>query len=302
MGRINRRNMFKVLGIGVASAVAGHLYFNNESKEPAPVREGKVLCDFHAHPTHKESVDTIVERLSSPGLVGLTVKDIDASGTAVLRYEQALDLLPKGSFYETDKGRVAKMGQGYFARTQEIQVGKHHLLVLGWEGKDYFPNMENIDEAVRKIHEKKGIAVLNHPFALVIGQNVRMPNSDEERGEIRHAYGCVDEVETKNAYCIKLVPGIIDMQPANHNAEQLRRDEFPHFNGMEASDCHRRWSQIKIVGNYIPQAVVESGMDGIKSAIKARNFERLGDSGPYISRGSFTLGMGRDIITSLFGI
>ena len=55
--------------------------------KPAPQQLGKVLYDFHAHPTHKANLKEILETLQSPGLVGLTVKDIDKSGRDILRYE-----------------------------------------------------------------------------------------------------------------------------------------------------------------------------------------------------------------------
>src|SRR3989344_8132364 len=133
MVKFNRRKMLKILaGAAVVGGIASKFYFFNEPMTQASVREGQVLCDLHAHPTHKAGLDEIVTGLSSPGLVGLTVKDIDATGKDVLRYEQALDILPSGSYTEIDKGRVARIGQGYFARTQEIQVGKHHILAVGW--------------------------------------------------------------------------------------------------------------------------------------------------------------------------
>ncbi len=297
--KITRRKLV-VLGLGAATGASLGRYLNNTDMKQAPIHEGMVLCDLHAHPTHKVHLDTLVEALSSPGMVGLTVKNIDESGKDILRYEQALDVLPAGSFTELDKGRLAKCGKGYFARTQEIRVGKHHLLVVGWRG-GYFPNFENIDDAVKKIHEQDGIAILNHPFALVLGQNVRLPESDAERDEIRDAYGCVDEVETFNAYCIDLIPLIVAMKQANRDAENLRREEFPHFRGTAGSDCHRRWAQVKIAGIYIGTRAVESGMDGIKGAITNGEFERLGDSetGPYVSRGSFILGMGGDMLATL---
>lgn len=280
------------LGMG-ASLVGGLVYVRDENMEQAAEINGKVLCDFHAHPTHRADLDTIMNGLSSPGLVGLAVKDIDQSGKDILRYEQALDILPSGSFTEIDKGRLSRCGKGYFARTQEIQVGIHHVLALGWEGTDYFSNYETMKEAVDIIHSRKGIAILNHPFALVVGAQVRLPNSEEEEKLIQKAYGFVDEVEVHNGYCIDLIPGLLAMKDANRKAEALRQTEFPKFTGTASSDCHRRWEQIKMMGIYIPQVQIENGMDGIKNAIVKGDFTRLGDSeaGPYISRSSFLQGV-----------
>jgi hypothetical protein len=258
-----------------------------------------VLADLHAHPTHKASLGTIVKTLSSPGLVGLTVKNIDKSGKDILNYEQALDLLPSPSFEEIDRGRLAKIGDGYFARTQEMQVGWHHVLALGWQG-DYFPNFETIDEAVVKIRSMGGIAILNHPYTLIKGQDMSLPENQEEEQMIREAYSKVDEVETHNAHNIDLLPfGRLAMKESNRRAEKLRKEEFDYFKGTAASDCHRLWSQVKKTGIYIDREIVENGIDSIKGAIKEGNFVNLGDSetGPYVSRTSFVRGILGDMIS-----
>ncbi len=293
-----------LIGTGAAVAASGvaYRYLNDQKMQPALVEAEKILCDLHAHPTHRADLDVIIDSLSSPGLVGLAVKDIDKSGRDVLRYEQALDILPPTSFTELDNGRLAKCGEGYFARTQEIQVGKHHVLAVGWEGNTYFPNYGTIEEAVSEIHARKGIAILNHPFALVVGHNVRLPNSKEEEELIRKAYDCVDEVEVHNAYCIDLVPSVIAMKQANTKAEALRKEEFSYFTGTASSDCHRIWEQVKLVGIYIDQSVIENhGTDGIKGAIVNGKFQRFGDSraGPYLSRWSFAKGLTGDMLSLL---
>lgn len=268
----------------------------------ALVKEGKVLCDLHAHPTHKADIEIIVQILSSPGLVGLTIKDIDNSGRDILRYEQALDILPSGSFTEIDKGRLAKCGEGYFARTQEIRVGIHHVLAVGWEGKEYFKNCETMAYAVSEIHERKGIAILNHPFALVVEDKIRLPVTEEERELIRTAYRSVDEVETHNAFCIDLIPSFMAMKRANVLAEELRQKEFPHFTGTASTDCHRLWEQVKLAGIYLDQSSLEKqGTEGMKEAIVKGNFQRLGDAatGPYVGRWSFVKGVMGDLISLL---
>lgn len=268
----------------------------------APEINGKVLCDLHAHPTHKASLDEIVKAVSTPGLVGLTVKDIDKSGKDILRYEQALDWLEGEPLTEIDNGQLAKCRDGYFARTQEIQVGMHHLLIIGWEGRNYFPNYETIDEAMKEINACKGMGILTHPFALIAGQQIRLPNSPEEEELIRKAYSAVDEVETYNGHCLDIIPGLLAMNKANALAENLRQNEFPHHTGTAGSDCHRRWEQVKVVGIYIDQKVIETaGTVGLKTAIAKGNFTRFGDSsaGPYISRWSWMRGIGGDYFSLL---
>lgn len=59
------------LSLGSAAALAGVTYLRDESMSPAPIREGKVLCDFHAHPCKNNDLDDLVARLGTPGLVGL---------------------------------------------------------------------------------------------------------------------------------------------------------------------------------------------------------------------------------------
>ncbi len=268
--------------------------------EQTLIPEFGVLCDFHAHPTHKAPIEEILEKLQEPGLVGLTVKDIDASGKDILRYEQALDLLPSNSFKEIDKGRLAKLGKGYFARTQEIQVGMHHLLALGWQG-DYFPNYENIEDAVREIHARNGIAILNHPFSLIVDQSIRLPKSQEEYEIIRRAYALVDEVEVHNAHNINLVPHFMDMRKSNRMAQELRQNEFQRFKGTVSSDCHRRWEQVKITGICLEENSVSKGMESIKENILRGNFTYCADAakGPYVSRISFLRGILGDMLALL---
>ena len=280
--------------------MGGNYYLETETMNPAPQKEGKILCDLHAHPTLKANLEDIVNALQSPGMVGLTVKDIDRSGKDILRYEQALDLLPSKSFQEIDKGKLAKCGQGYFARTQEIQAGLHHVLALGWESAQYFPNFNTLKEAVKEIHAHKGIAILNHPFALAVDHNIRLPKSREEEELIQTAYGSVDEIEVHNAYCIDLIPKVLAMKDANRRAEELRLREFPTFIGTAGSDCHRRWNQVKITGIYLDKSRIEQkGMEGVKEAIIQGNFTRWGDAeaGPYVSRGGFLLGVAGDMLS-----
>lgn len=238
--------LLSVAGAAVAGATASYFFLNNEPMAPAPQKDGKVLCDIHAHPTHKESLEEITSRLATPGMVGLTVKNIDKSGEDILTYEIAAERLGK-QCTELDPGRLAKIGKGYFCRTQELLVGLHHVLAIGWQG-DYFPNYNTIEDAVTAIHNQQGIAILTHPFALASGSGMALPQTHQEQELIRRAYRSVDEVEVHNAFCIDLFPKILAMRQANEQAELLREIEFPQFKGTYGGDCHRQWNQIKLGG------------------------------------------------------
>ena len=111
--------MLLELGLGVlATGTAGYFYLNDQPLQPAPTKEGKVLCDFHAHPSKKNKLEDILGMLGSPGLVGLAAKYIDKSGEDILVYEEAVDIKrvkTDPSFAEITPGKLARYKQGYFA-------------------------------------------------------------------------------------------------------------------------------------------------------------------------------------------
>lgn len=91
---ITRRKMLLQLGLDtLAVGTASYFYVNDQPMKLAPLLEGKVLCDFHTHPSKKNSLDNIVGMLGSPGLVGLAAKYIDKSGEDILVYEEAVDIM-----------------------------------------------------------------------------------------------------------------------------------------------------------------------------------------------------------------
>ncbi len=195
-------------------------------------------------------------------------------------------MLPSGLLTEIDPGKLARCGDGYIARTQEVRAGRQHLLVLDWEG-DYFPSYNSIEVAVNEIRSRNGIIILNHPFALEGKRVLTLPKTEEEAQLVEKAYCLVDEVEVHNALCINIVPFFYDLREINELAEKLRREKFAHFKGVANSDCHHYPDQLKIVGIYIDQALIEvKGMGGIREALLSKDFIRLGDpsEGPYSSR------------------
>jgi len=295
---VSRRKFLKRAGITTAVlTTSSYLYLDNEKMEQAPVLPGKVFCDLHSHPSNDYSIDDLMETLGSPGLTGLALKHWTEDKQDILTYEQALDLLPSSEIKEIDKGKVAHCGQGYIARTQEILAGRHHLLAVGWNG-DYFPDYQSIEKAVKDIHFRDGIAILNHPYAITGRKMLRLPKSSEEESLIRKAYSLVDEVETHNSFCVNILPYAFDYRKMNENAETLRQTDFPHFKGTASSDCHHYLDQVKLAGIYIDQNRIETkGMAGIKEAILSGDFIRFGNAeeGPYVSRYNLLKVVLRDI-------
>src|SRR3989344_4361647 len=250
---------------GMAAAPASYFYLHDHSMKPAPQREGKVLCDFHAHPSKKNKLDDIVDMLGSPGLVGLAAKYLDKSGEDILLYEEAVDIKrikTDPTFVEITSGKLAKYKHGYFARTQEVKADVFHLLAIGCE-KDYLQHHDyvSIEEAVKDIHTRQGIAIFNHPFFVSRGGLLVQFANEEEKEKIKQGYEIVDEVELHNAFCINLVPFVAWANKANKLAEELVAGD--NYHGMAGSDCHRELKQVKIVGNYISEKIIEEqGMAG----------------------------------------
>lgn len=297
--------MLLELGLGALAVGTGSYFMlNDQPMKPAPVREGKVLCDFHTHPSKKNKLEEIVSRLGSPGLVGLAAKYIDKSGEDILVYEEAVDIARikhDPTFAEITPGKLAKYKQGYFARTQEVKADVFHLLAIGWEG-DYLQHHDytSIDEAVQDIHSRKGIAVFNHPYFVSRGGLLVQIANVGEILRMKSGYKLVDEVEVHNAFCINLAPAVAWARKANAFAQ--KSINHSPFKGMAGSDCHRELLQVKIVGNYIDQMIIDNhGMEGIKQAIKSGQFVRYGtyDFGPYVSRWSWMKGVVGDVLAAL---
>lgn len=258
--------------------------------QPAPVKEGKILADLHAHPGNRYGRDKVIQMLSSPGLIGLTHINDE---TRILSYETAITL---SGVKEIDKGRLAEINvggkKGYFMRTQEVIAGFAHLLALGFEG-EYLPNYDDPRQAVEEIHQRNGLTVLNHPFvAPNAGARVvkyRFINRPEKE-TIMELCEMVDEIEVFNAQMINPTNGfIIPKIRANSWAGELARGK--RCRGMASSDAHFCLEQAKICGIYLDLEGL--CLDKIKEDIKKGSFEKYGDAkeGPYVSRWSFICGM-----------
>ncbi|MBI2666707.1 hypothetical protein HYX13_03790 [Candidatus Woesearchaeota archaeon] len=284
---MNRRTFFELSIAGLITACTGsYFYLANEEMHSAPLRNEKVLCDLHAHPSSENDLTSILQMLGSSGLVGLAAR-VGKDNENILSYEKAVELVYRDySFKEITPGKLAQYDGGYFARTQEIVAGIHHLLAVGWDG-DYFPYYDTLEEAVQKIHARNGIAILNHPFIVDEGKFIMKLAQEQHLPAIRNAYQWIDEVEVHNASSIDLLPFFFPMKSANSLARELA--DFYGHQGVAASDCHRDVRQVKRSGIYVQQRVIEEeGMEGLKHAIAMGEFERFD---AYVSRWSFFKGM-----------
>ncbi|MFH0797934.1 MAG: hypothetical protein V1906_00830 [Candidatus Woesearchaeota archaeon] len=284
---MNRRRFMVALGVGALCALGVERYLNNETMRKAPVREGKIIADLHAHPANYKSNEKTLEMLCSHGLVGLSYW---LGAKTILNYE-----LVCGRFSnlvsEIDRGMLASIrspgGDSYFARSQEIECGAHHVLAVGFEG-DYLPNFNDARKAVEAIHRRNGIAILNHPY--ITPQNkfarYRFINSGEEE-KVRELCQMVDEVEIFNAQCINPTLGIMvpNMKKANALAEKLAL-QYGH-KGTVSTDAHYRMEQPKICGIYVEKEGF--CIDKLKHDIASKRFDN--DYRRYVSRYSFAAGM-----------
>ena len=260
--------------------------------QPAPQIKGKVLCDLHSHPTNALTIDEMVDFIGSPGLIGLSAR---YTSTSILTYEIAHDKLNGIDGYrEITPGKLSKFRDGYFARTQEVESGIHHIHAIGWDG-DYIADNNNTIEVIKEIQDKNGIAILNHPYAIPWGPAFQIASGEDEQ-KVKSLLPHVNEVETHNAFNINYY--VFYMRRANKLAEELIKPT--EFKGVAASDCHDAIEQAKICGIYIDKNIINlQGMPGITKAIKHGNFEAL--KGPYISKWSFTKTMVFPRISQLFG-
>jgi hypothetical protein len=271
------RRQFIIGGIGAGLGVSCAGYLHDESMQRAPYREGKILCDLHAHPGR--DLEDTARALASHGLVGVAYRPCEK----ILTYEDAQS---KFGGEEVFPG-LMRFKEGYYMRTQEITSSKHHILAIGWEG-DYIEGSEDPFENVRKIHDRGGIAVLCHPYVLSGGTFKFHIANEAERDTIDKLCEEIDLIETHNAIMINLWP-IANMNKGNKLAAELaKRTELP---AISSSDTHYVAEQLKVCGIYVDDEYLTS-MDKFKEVLVKGKFDRFGswDKGPYLSRWSFFKG------------
>ncbi len=282
---MNRRKFMAALGVGALCALGVERCLNNETMRKAPVREGKIIADLHAHPSNEKRERTL-EAICSPGILGMghyyySKLILDYEG-AVRRYSNLAVEIDRGKFARIKSG----VGDSYIVRAQEIFCGQHHLLALGIEGS-YIPDGLDARKVVEMIHKQKGLAILNHPCLMPYDSypRYRIVTAKQEV-KVRELCSMVDEIEVFNANCINLSYGIMfpNFRPANSMAEQLARKY--NFKGIVGSDAHFRPEQLKLCGIYVGKD--HMCLDKLKQDIVTGNFDN--SYRRYVSRYSFLTG------------
>lgn len=279
------------IGIGAVALAGGTgLYIDDRRMIPVTVREGEILCDLHAHPANYKPLEETIGMLTSPGLVGLGHNNTTRRN---LTYEGATQLLDGNvEIEEITPRQLAKVGNGYFARAQELSPQnsdkQFEILAVGFEG-DYLEDGNNTTDKIKEIHDRGGIAIVVHPYIQEGGLlRYRLLNPTEERALIelyeRDDSGRPDAIEAHNAQLTGWV------REANKKATEFsERYEIP---GTSSSDTHRRTRQVKLCGVGIKPEIINAGMGELEKVIKSGDFTKYGDydSGPYVSAWSFGMG------------
>jgi len=268
---VSRRRFLQLAGVG-AAGICSYSYLG--SMRRPPYIEGKVLADLHTHPDKESDLEDILELLSW-GVTGLArVNNVDG----FLTYDDALKL-PKVK--EIDKGVFAEISfngsKGYFVKTQEV-MSDYHILAVGCEGN---PIQDHRDprRTVEEIHNRGGLAILNHPYVARVNSWVRyrLINRYEEE-KVRELCEMVDEVEVFNAQCInffplfsfRFLPEILRFNDANTKAKELASGYG--FKGVASSDAHFLLDQVKIAGIYVLEDNLS--IEALKYYIRTGNFDR----------------------------
>ncbi len=279
------------MSLGVVALTGGiGFYVEDRRMVPVSVKEGEILCDLHAHPANYKPLNETIAMLTSPGLVGLGHNNATRRN---LTYESAIQLLNgKVGIEEITPKQLAKVGQGYFARAQELSPEDPNkpfeILALGFEG-DYLEDGNSTVDKIKEIHDKGGIAIVVDTYVQKGGLlRYRLLNEDEERTLIdlveREDSGKPDAIEAHSAQLKWWV------KEANKKATAFsEKYEIP---GTSSSDAHRRTRQVKLCGIGIKPEIINAGIGELEKAVKSGHFTRYGnyESGPHVSAWSFGMG------------
>ena len=287
--KISRREA--LIGLGVIGIVGfgtySKVYLHNGQLKRLKPKNGKIPADLHVHLNKDCDPIKVREVLSQPGLVGLTRYHVPNN---LLSYQEIKNY-PEFEEIKGEEGILGKLtyngSSGYVLNCQEITNFKHHISALGC--KDTI-TASSLEDVVKEIHEQGGIAILNHPYVVPSGkwwppwEAKYRPINEEEKRINEILVELVDEVEVFNGQCINLLPGIINMNPANEMAKKFAEDHG--FKGIATSDAHgREYGQILTSGIYIPDQ--DLTFKRLKQYIKNQEFEAVGN---YIPGNSFIRG------------
>lgn len=301
---ISRRSFLGLSAAGMA-ALGSYFYLNDQPMTPAPLRKGKLLCDLHVHFLNDDSLETIINVLSSPGVIGLAHRPGEKYH---LNYEIALKRIRETRYTsqleEITPGQLARLGRGYIVRTEEFVADvMFHFLAIGWEG-DYFDDFQDPFATIEAVHRQNGLVVLNHPYSVDNGFQFRLPTAEQEE-IIKRICQRVDLVEVHNAQNLRsYVPGMDNMHLANERAALLVAQKCYDSTlvhkpaAVASSDTHNRYEQVRIAGFYVPEESLTS-MELLKETLVRGGLEM--HTG-YVSRWSFLQGAGIARIRKIMGL
>jgi len=265
----------------------------------AKIIPGKRRVDFHTHPPRARHISKLYEKLGSPGVVGLSTINYPGYFKRSLTFEEVLKRFSP-HIQELEKGKLAKLGEGYLIREQEFNGIDYHILGMAFE-HDYLDNNLDPRKAVELIHKYNGMAQLNHPGIITSPSLYKKVNTSQEERKKKELVDMCDFVEEHNAQNInfwlasplafllnKLYDKDIDvfMKSANNPAKQIVKESGKP--GTYSSDA-RLLQHIKSNCVYIPDSGKDLSTEEVFSYIKQNQFEK---SKPrLVSQASFGAGM-----------
>ena len=287
---VNRRKL--MIG-GLASlTLAGfgsYIFLNNESNQPQGEQYEKVLvADLHTHVStaYLKERDVLLKVLSQ-GITGLaTFQGND-------KYLNYNELIQCPEITEVTPGVMARINSqgktGFIVKVQEV-LSSSHVLAIGC--RETIDDKLDPRKVIEEVHRQCGVAVLDHPY-VTNGTGIqlyRLLTDKEEKFVREELVPMVDELETHNAHNICLVPGFLNMAPANDKAKTLASEVG--FKGLANSDAHYLLDQVRIAANLFPEDC--TNFEALKHYIKTGTFSPLSGS---VSRYNFIKGLAFCILT-----
>ncbi len=258
-----------------------------------------VKVDLHTH-VPRDADGSELERTLAGQATGLA-KNTRMPGA--LLYEDAVDM---PGVEEVEQGRIARLrgenGVGYLVRAEEIGSPHYsrnipHLLAVGCEG-DYLGDSDDPYETVSEIHNRGGIAILNHPSIVDSGNQLLQlklidPRKDETMTRLAEM---TDGVEGGNAYQTNVIPDFLSQRLGNYFLEReldsnllgLVLSQFIMHEGIEwqkqlatqsgkkwmaASDSHLVLEHVGVAGNYMEEESLQS-VEDLRGTIREGRFEQ----------------------------
>lgn len=213
------------------------------------ITDSHLGADLHTHPP-RGPIEIAREVLSRPGIRCLSTINERNYFKRGLCFEEAVDIFPDITILES--GSLAKLGEGYIARGQEVQSyiegnpERPHCHIIGiglapFEG-EYLPNHIDPREAAERILKSGGVPVVAHP-GVMENKGILPYRKSEDRDmkvleELFQMLRGKGMVENGNAQCRSI--GIIDMSSSNGIASKIAPEDLPRLYSSDA----RAWDQV----------------------------------------------------------